>query len=73
MANEQSRNGEGEYQIDEITYAKGGYSKCVPMSKRKRRGGSGVEKSIMKYVRTIWMAPNKCCGIFFVYWSGQVH
>ena len=24
MANEQSRNGEGEYQIGEITYAKGG-------------------------------------------------
>ena len=24
MANEQSQNGRGEYQIDEITYAKGG-------------------------------------------------
>ena len=24
MANEQSQNGRGEYQIDEVTYAKGG-------------------------------------------------
>ena len=24
MVNEQSQNGKGEYQIDEITYAKGG-------------------------------------------------
>ena len=24
MANEQSQNGRGEYQMDEITYAKGG-------------------------------------------------
>ena len=52
---------------------KGGYSKCVPMSTRKRRRGRGVEKLVIKYVRTIWMAPNKCCGIFFVYCSGQVH
>ena len=25
MANEQSQNGRGQYQIDEITYTKGGY------------------------------------------------
>ena len=36
-------------------------------------GGGGVEKSVIKYVRTKWMAPNKYCGIFFVHWSGQVH
>ena len=29
--------------------------------------------SVIKYVRTKWMAPNKCCGIFFVRWFGQVH
>ena len=26
----------------------------------------GVEKSVLRYVRTKWMAPNKCCGIFFL-------
>ena len=29
MINDQSQNGRGEYQIDEITYAWGGYSKCM--------------------------------------------
>ena len=54
---------------------KGGYSKCIDMSTRERRWerGGGVEKSVIKYVRTKWMAPNKYCGIFFVHWSGQVH
>ena len=33
----------------------------------------GVEKLVIRYVRTKWIAPNKCCGIFFVYWFGQVH
>ena len=28
--------------------------------------GEGVEKSVLRYVRTKWMAPNKCCGIFFL-------
>ena len=49
---------------------KGDYSKCVPMSTRGRKG---VEKPVIKYVRTKWIAPSKCCGIFFVHWSGQVH
>ena len=35
--------------------------------------GRGVEKSVIRYVRTKWMAPKKCCGVFFVYWFGQVH
>ena len=26
--------------------------------------GRGAEKSLLRYVRTNWMAPNKCCGIF---------
>ena len=34
--------------------------------------GEGVEKSLIRYVRTKWMAPNKCCGIFFVHWFSQV-
>ena len=25
----------------------------------------GLEKSVVRYVRTKWMAPNKCCEIFF--------
>ena len=42
MTNEQSQNRGREYQIDEITYAKGGYSKCVHMRTRGRgRGGGG--------------------------------
>ena len=44
MANKQSRNEEGEYQIDEIKYAKGGYSKCVDMCTR----GRGLEKSVIR-------------------------
>ena len=35
-ANEQSQNGKGEYRIDEIMYAKGGYYKCVHMRTRRR-------------------------------------
>ena len=30
------------------------------------QGGEEVEKSVLRYVRTKWMAPKKCCGIFFV-------
>ena len=33
--------------------------------------GRGVEKLVIRYVSTKWMAPNKCCGIFFVPCSGQ--
>ena len=33
----------------------------------------GVEKSVVRYVRTKWMTPNKFCGIFFVHWFGQAH
>ena len=74
MGNEQSQNGREEYQIDEITHANGAYSKCVHMRTRGReRGGGGVEKLVIRYVRTTWMAPNKCCENFFVHWSGQVH
>ena len=35
------------------------------------RGRAG--KSIIRYVRTKWMAPDKCYGIFFVHCSDQVH
>ena len=35
--------------------------------------GRGVEKLVIRYVRTKWIAPNKFCGIFFVLWFGQVH
>ena len=31
-----------------------------------------VEISVIRYVRTKWMALEKC-GIFFVHWSDQVH
>ena len=37
---------------------KGGYSKCGPMSTSKRRGGRGVEKSVIKYVLYRWPQTN---------------
>ena len=45
MTNEQSQNRRREYQIDEITYAKGDYSKCVHMRKMGRGGGGGGVKN----------------------------
>ena len=29
--------------------------------------------SDIRYVRTKWVVPNKCCGIFFVHWFDQGH
>ena len=29
------------------------------------QGGGEVEKPVIRYVRTTWMAPNKCCEFFF--------
>ena len=46
----------------EQPYGSNSYSKCVHMLTR----GRGVEKLVLRYVRTKWMAPNKCCGIFFL-------
>ena len=50
-------------------YGTNSYSKCVLMIKGRGR----VEKAVVRYVRTKWMAPNKYCGMFFVQWYGQVH
>ena len=66
MVNEQSQNGRVEYQIEEITCGVTLNAHiCV-------QGGRGL-KNGLRYVRAKWMAPNKFCGIFFVYWSGQLH
>ena len=46
----------------EQPYGSNSYSKCVHMLTR----GKGVEKLVLRYVRTKWMAPNKCCGIIFL-------
>ena len=47
---------------------------CIQRRGRGGLGGGGVvEKSDIRYVRTKWMAPDKCCGTFFVHWSGQEH
>ena len=73
MANEQSRNGEGEYQIDEITYVKEGLLQMRTCEYKGKEGEMGVEKLVIKCVRAKGMVANKCCGIFFVHWSGQVH
>ena len=40
----------------------GAYSECVDTRAR----GRGFEKLVIRYVRTKWMVPNKCCGIFFL-------
>ena len=55
----------GEESIESAKSRKqnGGYSKCVHLRTRGRE----AEKSVIRYVRTKWMAPNKCCGIFFVH------
>ena len=37
------------------------------------KGGGRLEKSVLRYVCTKWMTPNKCGRIFFVHWYGQVH
>ena len=34
--------------------------------------GRGVEKSVIRYVRTKWMNPDKFRGIFFVHWFCEV-
>ena len=46
----------------EQPYGSNSYSKCLYMLTMRR----GVEKSVLRYVRTKWTAPNKCCGIFFL-------
>ena len=33
----------------------------------------GVEKSVIRYLRTKWIAPNKFCEIFFIHWFSQIH
>ena len=35
--------------------------------------GKGVEKSVIRYVITKWMASIKFRGRFFVHWFGKVH
>ena len=51
MANEQSQNGRGEYQMNGMTYAKGELLNAFICL----QGGWGVEKSVIRYVRTKWM------------------
>ena len=46
----------------EQPYGSNNYSKCLHMLTRER----GVEKLVLRYVRTKWIAPSKCCGIFFL-------
>ena len=55
-----------------ITYATGGMEGGHPKYVQVRTGG-GVDKSVMRYIRTKWMASNKCYRIIFVQWFGQVH
>ena len=32
-----------------------------------------ISASVIRYVRTKWVAPNKCRGKFFVHWFSQVN
>ena len=45
----------------EQRYGRNSYSKCVHMLTRVKE----VEKLVLRYVCTKWMAPNKCYRIFF--------
>ena len=47
-----------------------GYSKCVHV--RVRGNVQRIEKLVIRFARTKWMAPNKCHGIFVMHWSGQI-
>ena len=47
----------------------GGSSKMCTDACRKW----GVERSVIRYVRTKWMAPSKFCGMFLMRWFGQAH
>ena len=47
----------------EQPYGSNSYCKCVLTLTRGRK----FEKSVLRYVRTKWIAPNKCCGIFFLF------
>ena len=56
--------GEGSIKSIKSHMQNGAYSTCVNL--------------LHGYVCLQWeglkaMAPNKCCGIFFVYWFGQAH
>ena len=46
-----------------------GSSKMFTGAYRER----GVEKLVIRYLRTKSMAPNKFCWIFFVHWFSKVH
>ena len=52
----------------EQLYSRNSHSKCVHMLASE----NGIEKSVLRYVRTKWIAPSKYC-IFFVHWYSQVH
>ena len=44
-------------------------TETVPLNAyRCLQGRGGLEKLVLRYVSTKWMAPNKCCGIFYVHW-----
>ena len=67
MANEQSQKRGGGYQIDEITYAKGGSTLNAYICPQ-----GVIKESVTRSARTKWMTPNKCHGIIFMHWPGQV-
>ena len=55
MANEQSQNERGEYQIDEITYTRGATLnayKCVQRGGRRPEGGRGALLKIGHKIHT---------------------
>ena len=70
MVNEESQNERGGYQIDDITHAKADGTLIAYMC--AQGDVSKIEKLVLKSACTKWMAPNKCHGIFFMRWSGEV-
>ena len=56
------------YATGRMEVAGGGGGGGVIQNEHRCVQGEGVEKSVIRYARrTKWMAPNKCCGIFFVH------
>ena len=64
LANEQSQNGRGVYQIDKIAYAQGGGTLKKYM--RAREDVGRIEKLLIRSARTKWMPKIMSWNIFCV-------
>ena len=70
MANERGQNQKGGIKSIRSHTQKQGCPKRVHV--RTKEDVGRIEKLIIRSTHTKWIAPNKCHGVFFVHWSGQV-